>query len=167
MRTEIKNIASPSHNNQIFPKISHAAIISQHPARTNISLLIYRQSFFSSIFSFAAFEAVLYPAIRNVPLPFRKTNPRTAKTAMIRKWMISSINILRIWEKAADATFSQNSIGAGGGDRTRTAFPPGDFKSPASASSATPTYIKSLSLLLLPVNSAEQLQSVRQSGIIK
>ena len=29
--------------------------------------------------------------------------------------------------------------GAGGGDRTRTVFPPGDFKSPASASSATPT----------------------------
>ena len=139
--TETRNRASPIHNSQILPNNSQEVMISQHPAKTNISLLIYLQSFDSSIVSFVALDAVLYPAIRKAPLPFRNTRPRTAKTAMIRKWMISSTEFLRIREKAAGATFSLNNYGTGGGDRTRTAFPPGDFKSPASASSATPAYV--------------------------
>jgi hypothetical protein len=37
-----------------------------------------------------------------------------------------------------------NEFGAGGGDRTRTALRPRDFKSRASASSATPAHVDSV-----------------------
>ena len=64
--------------------------MKKQPAMANISLLMHLHSFFSSIFSFSAFEAVLYPAIKKAPFPFKNMTPRITSDPTTAPWMASN-----------------------------------------------------------------------------
>ena len=69
-------------------KISAARINNMQRTRESMSFPVLLQSALESYFSFSSFVIVLYPAIRNAPLP------HNSKIARIKKMAITQINTI-------------------------------------------------------------------------
>ena len=78
-------------------KISEASISDIQKTRESMSFPVLLQSALESFFSFSSFVIVLYPAIRDAPLPRNSKMARTKKMAItqIKTIMFSCFKIQR------------------------------------------------------------------------